>query len=72
MELLIGIGAVISLLGIAGIIVSIVQVRRAKKIATDDADLKARIQKVLPLNLGAFLVSVIGLMCVVVGVLLAP
>jgi len=72
MHYLIGIGAVISLVGIAGIIMSIVQVRRAKKTATDDADLKARIQKILPLNLGAFFVSVIGLMCVVVGVLLAP
>ena len=72
MELLIGIGAVISLLGIAGIVLSIVQVRRARKAATDDADLKARIQKILPLNLGAFLVSVMVLMCVVVGVILAP
>ncbi|WP_296417427.1 hypothetical protein [Pseudooctadecabacter sp.] len=72
MELLIGIGAIISLIGIAGIILSIVKVRRARQAATDDADLKARIQKVLPLNLGAFLVSVLGLMCVVVGVLLAP
>lgn len=71
MELLIGIGAVISLVGIVGIILSIVQVRRARRDAADDADLKARIQKVLPLNLGAFLVSVIGLMCVVVGVILA-
>ncbi|SLN60778.1 hypothetical protein [Pseudooctadecabacter jejudonensis] len=72
MELLIGIGALISLIGIAGIILSILRVRQARKVATDDADLKARIQKVLPLNLGAFLVSVLGLMCVVVGVLLAP
>ena len=72
MELLIGLGAVISLIGIAGIILSILQVRRARKSAKDDAELKAKIQAALPLNLGAFLLSVLGLMCVVVGVLLAP
>jgi len=72
MELLIGVGAVISLVGIAGIVFSIVQVRRARKTAADDAELKAKIQSVLPLNLGAFLLSVLGLMCVVVGVILAP
>ncbi len=72
MELLIGLGAVISLIGIAGIVLSIIQVRRARKTAKDDAELKAKIQAALPLNLGAFLLSVLGLMCVVVGVLLAP
>lgn len=71
MELLIGLGAAISLIGIAGIILSIVQVRRAKRDLKDDAELKARIQAVLPLNLGAFLLSVLGLMCVVVGVVLS-
>lgn len=70
MDLLIPIGAVISLIGIIGIVLSIVKVRAAKRNATDDDELRAKIQAVLPLNLGAFLVSVIGLMCVVVGVLL--
>lgn len=71
MELLIGLGAAISLIGIAGIVLSILQVRKAKRTAKDDAELKAKIQAALPLNLGAFLLSVLGLMCVVVGVLLA-
>lgn len=70
MEILVGLGAVISVIGLAGIVLSIFQVRKAKKTARDDAELKARIQKALPLNLGAFLLSVLGLMCVVVGVLL--
>lgn len=72
MELLVWIGAGISLVGLLGILLSVVQVRRAKQTAKDDAELKARIQKAMPLNLGAFFVSVIGLMCVVVGVILAP
>ena len=71
MELLIGLGALISLIGIAGIVLSILQVRKARRDAKDDAELKAKIQAALPLNLGAFLLSVLGLMCVVVGVILA-
>jgi len=70
MEILIGLGAVISLVGIVGIVMSILQVRRAKKTATDDAELKAKIQAAMPLNLGSFLLSVLGLMCVVIGVIL--
>lgn len=70
MQILVAVGAVLSLLGIAGIILSIVKVRAARRTAADDAALRASIQRILPLNLGAFLVSVLGLMCVVVGVLL--
>ena len=71
MDLLIILGAVISVIGIAGIILSIVQVRLAKRDTTDDAELKAKIQSAMPLNLGSFLLSVLGLMCVVMGVILA-
>ena len=71
MEILIWIGAAISFVGIVGIIASIVKVRRAKTQAKDDAELRARIQAAMPLNLGSFLLSVIGLMCVVIGVILA-
>ena len=71
MDLLIILCAVISVIGIAGIILSIVQVRRAKRDTTDDAELKAKIQSAMPLNLGSFLLSVLGLMCVVMGVILA-
>lgn len=70
MDILIALGAVISVIGLVGIVFSIVQVRRAKRDATSDEDLRAKIQAALPLNLGAFGLSVIGLMCVVVGVLL--
>jgi len=70
MEILIWIGVAISIVGIFGIVLSIVRVRRAKKTAKTDEDLRVAIQAVLPLNLGAFLVSVIGMMCVVIGVIL--
>ncbi|QQA41365.1 hypothetical protein [Pelagovum pacificum] len=70
MDWLIWIGAVISALGIAGIGVSIVMVARARRSTTDDAELRAKIQGILPLNLGALFLSVIGLMCVIVGIIL--
>lgn len=70
MELVVILGAVISVIGLVGIVFSIIQVRRAKREATNDDELRAKIQAALPLNLGAFLLSVLGLMCVVVGVLL--
>jgi hypothetical protein len=70
LDLLILIGAAISLTGIVGIAFSIVNVRRAKRMVANDDELRAKIQAILPLNLGAFLVSIIGLMCVVLGVIL--
>lgn len=69
--MLIGIGATLSVIGLIGIIYSIVSVAKAKRANLDDAALRARLAKVLPINLGALLVSVIGLMCVIVGIVLA-
>ena len=43
MELLVGLGAVISVIGLIGIVLSIAQVRKAKKTARDDAELKERL-----------------------------
>lgn len=69
--MLIWIGATLSVIGLAGIIYSIFAVARAKRAQLDDAELRARLSKVLPINLGALLVSVIGLMCVIIGIVLA-
>uniref|UniRef100_UPI0040473DB8 hypothetical protein n=1 Tax=Yoonia sp. TaxID=2212373 RepID=UPI0040473DB8 len=64
-------GAALSVLGLIGIIYSIVAVARAKRAKLDDAALRARLAKLLPVNLGALFVSVIGLMVVIVGIVLA-
>ena len=69
--MLIWIGATLSVIGSVGIIYSIVAVTRAKRAKLEDAELRARLGRVLPINLGALLVSVIGLMCVIVGIVLA-
>lgn len=70
MESLIWIGAVISLIGMAGIVYSMVGVALAKRAGLSDDDLRVRLAKMLPVNLGALFLSVIGLMCVVLGVTL--
>lgn len=71
MEYMVWIGAAISALGLAGIIYSILLVRRARKTAENDEALRQEIAKVVPINLGALFVSVLGLMCVAIGVFLS-
>ncbi len=70
MELLVWTGAVVTLLGLAGLIWCILKVQSARKKGLDDDALKAELQKVVALNLGALFLSAIGLMMVVVGILL--
>ncbi len=70
MELLIWGGAAVSLLGLIGLVWSILRVNRARKAGLPDEELRAAVQKALPLNLGALFLSVIGLMLVIVGVFL--
>ena len=65
-------GATISAVGLIGLILSIVRVMRARRAKLSDEELRAAVQKVLPLNLGALFLSVIGLMLVIVGIVLNP
>ncbi len=69
-EMMIWAGAAMTLLGLAGIIVVILRVRSARKASQTDEELKEALLSVLPLNLGALFLSVIGLMLVTVGVIL--
>ncbi|UZD91684.1 hypothetical protein [Cognatishimia activa] len=68
MEWLVWIGTAISLVGLAGLIMSIVRVAGLKKQNLPDEELRAAVQKVMPLNLGSLFLSVIGLMTVMVGI----
>jgi len=70
MEWLIWIGAAMSLLGLVGLIWCIVIVLGARRAGLDEEAMRAKLARVLPLNMGALLLSVIGLMMVVVGILL--
>ena len=68
MTALIWIGAGISALGLAGIVLSAVRVMRARRAGLSDEELREAIRTALPLNLGAFFLSVLGLMAVIVGI----
>ena len=70
MEWLIWIGAVVSLVGLAGIIWCIFSVAKAKRANLAEDEMRAQLAKVLPMNMGALFLSVIGLMLVVVGIVL--
>jgi hypothetical protein len=70
MDILIWIGAAVTLLGFAGVVWSLVLVARARRAGLDDAGMRLRLQKALPINVGALLLSILGLLCVVTGVLL--
>jgi hypothetical protein len=69
-DLLVWMGALISVLGLAGLIWCIVRVSKARRAKLPDEELRAAIQAVLPLNLGALFLSILGLMLVVIGVTL--
>lgn len=70
MDGLIWSGAAASLLGLLGLVLSIIRVQRARKAGLSDDELRLAVQKVLPLNLGSLFLSVIGLMMVIVGIFL--
>ncbi|WP_439155145.1 hypothetical protein [Yoonia sp.] len=70
MESVIWIGTALSVIGLVGIGYSIAAVARAKRAGLTDEDLRARIARILPVNLVALFVSMIGLMAVIIGVIL--
>ena len=70
MDWLIWSGAAVSVLGLAGLIWCIVTVMRARKANLPDEEMREKLRGVLPLNMGALFLSVIGLMMVVLGILL--
>ena len=68
MDWLVWIGAAVSLAGLFGIFWCIAKVARAKRAGLDDEALRAVVQSVIALNLGAFFLSFLGLMLVGLGV----
>lgn len=70
MDILIWSGAAVSLVGLIGLVLSIVKVNKARKAGLNDEELRAAVQRVLPLNLGSLFLSVIGLMMVILGIFL--
>jgi hypothetical protein len=70
MEVLIWIGAALTLAGIAGLTYCMLRVLKARRAGLDDAAMRAALQKVVTLNLAALGVSALGLAMVVAGIIL--
>lgn len=70
-DLLIWGGTLVSLAGLVGLVLCIIYVARARKAQLAEQDMRALLQKALPLNMGALFLSVIGLMLVILGIFLA-
>lgn len=70
MQALIWGGTGLTLLGVAGLVWCIVLAVRARREGLPDDQVKARLQRIVALNLGALAVSALGLMAVVIGVIL--
>lgn len=64
-------GAALSMIGILGLLWCVVLAVRAKRSGLPDDQIKAQLQQVVALNLGALAVSALGLMLVIAGVILA-
>lgn len=69
-EMMIWAGAAISVIGMAGIGWCIVRVWRARRAKLEDDKMRAVLQSVIPVNMAALFLSVIGLMLVAIGVFL--
>ncbi|MEM6277570.1 MAG: hypothetical protein AAF714_11535 [Pseudomonadota bacterium] len=67
---LVPLGIAITLAGLALLGSCIVAVIRARRAGLSDEEMKARLQKLVAVNLGALAVAGIGLMCVVTGLFL--
>lgn len=71
MDWLIILGTLISAIGLVGLVASALRVIKARRAGLEDDALKAAVQSAMVLNMGAFALSALGLMMVVVGVILA-
>ncbi|WP_103256993.1 hypothetical protein [Tabrizicola aquatica] len=70
MQALIWGGAALTLLGVAGLGYCVVRTLKARNAGLPDEVLRAELQRIVTINLGALGVSALGLMLVVLGIVL--
>lgn len=70
MQWLIITGATISLIGLIGLLICILRAVKIRREGGSEDEMRAKLQPLVALNFGALAFSVLGLMCVVIGVLL--
>ncbi|WP_460274523.1 hypothetical protein [Celeribacter sp. ULVN23_4] len=63
-------GVVLTLIGVGLLVYCIVAAMKAKKLGGTDDEIRARLQKVVALNLAALFISALGLGAVTVGIIL--
>ncbi|TVP71954.1 MAG: hypothetical protein EA339_08040 [Rhodobacteraceae bacterium] len=71
MELLIWIGAAISMAGVLGLVWCVIHVMKLRKAGLDDETMRNRMQRAVVINFAALAVSTLGLMLVVLGIFLS-
>lgn len=63
-------GAAMSLVGLIGLLWCILTVWKARRAGQTDDEMRATLRRVLPANMAALFLSVLGLMAVIVGIFL--
>ncbi|RFU13220.1 hypothetical protein DZD18_08325 [Rhodobacteraceae bacterium W635] len=71
MEWLVWVGAGLTAVGLVLIAYCIMAALRVRRTALPDEEMRARLQRIVFLNMGALMLSALGLMSVVLGVFLA-
>jgi hypothetical protein len=71
MDYVIWLGAALSMIGILGLLWCVVLALQAHKSGLPDDQMKARLQHIVALNLGALAISALGLMAVIMGIILS-
>ncbi|MDO5604934.1 MAG: hypothetical protein Q4G25_07230 [Paracoccus sp. (in: a-proteobacteria)] len=69
-DILIWSGAALTTAGLAGILWCIATVWRARRAGLEETAFRARMQRVVAINMGALAASVLGLMAVLLGIML--
>jgi hypothetical protein len=70
MQTLVWAGALVSLIGVAGLVYCVLRALRVRRSGLSDDAMRSELQQVVVINMGALAVSAIGLMLVVLGIFL--
>ncbi|WP_372614510.1 hypothetical protein [Aquicoccus sp.] len=71
MQILIWTGAGVTLIGLLGLLWCIIQAANAKREKLSDEAMRARLGRLMPINLASLSIATIGLILVIVGIVLA-
>lgn len=63
-------GIAVCLVGLAGVILSMIRVMQLKGAALPDPELRSELLRLVPINVGSLLLAVLGLCMLVVGLML--